>query len=159
MNEMHVIGDRLRTQDNRITQDPMFCVQILRRDVGYDSKWMDNHCWRDSANEETIYADDKDFNDERRTLVEASDEWYEFGYVDRWETVMVSFTEIGCLEYLRLNGHNERDRAFRGQIRIYVESYYRCTEMIAVREFLLKQFGKAKLEMPEEAISNLESKT
>ena len=54
------------------------------------------------------------------------------GYFDYWETVMVAFTEEGCKEYLRLNGHN-----FRGETRIYVESFYRCPEMIVIREYLM----------------------
>jgi hypothetical protein len=29
--KMKIIGELLRTQDNRCTEDPMFCVQIKRR--------------------------------------------------------------------------------------------------------------------------------
>lgn len=123
------IGERLRSQDNRITMNPMFCVQEKKRDVGFDSNYSDNKCWHDSANCHTIYDDDKDFKG-----APEGEEWDEFGYVDRWETVMVSFTEKGCQEYLELNGHNHR-----GETRIYVESFNRCPEMIAIREFLLKQ--------------------
>ena len=136
-NELQQIGQRINTQDNRITQNPMFCVQIKRRDVGYDSKYVDNHCWVDSANNETIYDDNPDFNDDKMAMCEMSPDWDEFGYVDRWETVMVAFTEEGCNEYLRLNGHNDKARAFRGEIRIYVESFNRCLEMIAIREHLM----------------------
>lgn len=121
------INHQLRTQDNRITQYPMFCVQVKRRDVGYDSIWVDNHCWHDSANGETIYDDDPDFKEPE------GEEWDKFGYVDRWETVMVAFTQAGCEEYLRLNGHN-----LHGETRIYAESFYRCPEMIAIRKFLLE---------------------
>ena len=117
--ELLDISERLKTQDNRITQNPMFCVQIKRRDVGYDS-----------ANEQTIYDDDPDFKEPE------GDEWDEFGYRDRWETVMVAFTEEGCLEYLRLNGHNHR-----GETRIYVESFRRCPEMIAIRASLMANDG------------------
>ena len=51
---------------------------------------------------------------------------------------MVGFTEEGCKEYLRLNGHNERSRAHNGEIRIYAESFRRCPEMIAIREALMQ---------------------
>jgi hypothetical protein len=128
------IGEHLRTQDNRITEHPMFCVQILKRDVGYDVDWSDRRCWHDSANQDTVYDDDKDFKGEPEGF-----EWDEFGYVDRWETVMVAFTEAGCKEYLELNGHNDRSRAFRGEVRIYAESFRRCPEMIAIREWLMKE--------------------
>lgn len=110
----------------------MFCVQIKRRDVGYDSNYTDNKCWLDSANEEIIYDDDKDFKGEPE-----GSEWEEFGYVDRWETVMVAFTEGGCKEYLILNGHNVRSRAHNGEVRIYAESFWRCPEMIAIRKALM----------------------
>lgn len=131
--ELALIGDRLRTQDNRCTSNPMFCVQIKRRDVGYDSAYIDRRCWHDSAGEQTIYDDDADFQEPPK-----GNEWDEFGYVDRWETVMVAFTEGGCEEYLRLNGHNDRSLAHNGEVRIYVKSWNRCPEMIAVREWLLE---------------------
>jgi hypothetical protein len=46
-------------------------------------------------------------------------------------------TEAGCQEYLRLNGHNDRRRAHNGEVQIYVESFNRCPEMIAIREALM----------------------
>ncbi len=45
MNELAQIGERLRTQDNRCTSNPMFCVQEKRREYGFDSRWTDNHVW------------------------------------------------------------------------------------------------------------------
>ncbi len=123
------ISERLRTQDNRCTSNPMFCVQIKVRDVGYDTAYATNHCWRNFESDETIYDDDPNFQEPE------GEEWSEFGYVDRWETVMVAFTEKGCEEYLELNGHNGR-RAHKGEFRIYVESFNRCPEMIAIREML-----------------------
>lgn len=137
---LNEIGNRLRSQDNRatMTMHPMFCVQIKRRDVGYDTAYSDNKCWRDFANEETVYDDDKDLTSDRRAMLESSDEWDEFGYHDRWETVMVCFTEEGCKEYISQNGHNDRSRAHNGEIRIYAESFYRCPEMIAIRESIMK---------------------
>ena len=119
------ISDQLHNQDNRCTRNPMFCVQRKRRDVGYDAGFAARFCWRDSANDETIYDDDPDFKEPE------GDEWDKFGYVDRWETVMVAFTEAGCQDYLRQNGHN------LGETRIYVESFNRCPEMIAIRDYLL----------------------
>ena len=54
------------------------------------------------------------------------------------KTVSVS-TEDGCKEHLELNGHNYRSRSHRQQTRIYVESFYRCPEMIAIRESLMEK--------------------
>jgi len=129
---LRTIGERLNKQDNRCTQNPMFCVQIKRRDVGYDSAYAANKCWHDSANQETVYDDDKDFKGEPE-----GGEWDEFGYVDRWETVMIAFTEEGCKEYLELDGHNCRSMAHNGEVRIYVESFNRCPEMIMIREAIM----------------------
>lgn len=129
---MLAIGEQLRTQDNLCTADPMFCVQILVRDVGYDASFVDQRCWVDSANEEIRYDDDDGFQEPE------GDEWDKFGYRDRWETVMVCFTRKGCEEHLRLDGHNLERRAHNGQVRIYVESFRRNPEMQAIREMLME---------------------
>lgn len=108
------IAARLRTQDNRITQNPMFCVQTHRRDVvpgGFE--------------DETVWVLDGEEVDE------GTEDAEEYGIRWRWETVMVAFTEEGCKEYLRQNGHN------LSEPRIYVESFNRCPEMIAIRDWLL----------------------
>ena len=109
------IGERLRTQDNRITQNPMFCVQQKRRQHGIDRRCADHTVW---------ILDGEECEPGTR----GAEEW---GYRDYWETVMVAFTEGGCNEYLRQNGHN------LSEPRIYVESFNRCPEMIAIREWLL----------------------
>ena len=128
-NELASIGSRLLTQDNRMTQNPMFCVQIKVRDTGYDIRCCDNKCWWNVGRLECVY-------DEPENL----DGWEEFGYKDRWETVMVAFTEKGCQEFLELDGHNVRRRACDGEVRIYVDSFNRCPEMIAIRKDLILKY-------------------
>ncbi len=119
------IAERLRTQDNRITCHPMFCVQRLIQDDGYapeyatDTVWINMH----SGDYEECDADTPGA--------------VELGYKLRWETVMVAFTEAGCNEYMCQNGHNVKAGAHEGKTRIYAESFYRCPEMIAIRKFLL----------------------
>lgn len=137
--ELAEIGERLRTQDNLATAEPMFCVQILVRDIGFDSGLSDKLCWHDGPNHITVFDDDPDF-----TEPPDGEEWDEYGYRDRWETTMVAFTKGGCEEYLDLNGHNDRHRAHQGKTRIYVESFYRCPEMIAIRNYL-KTLEQGKL--------------
>jgi hypothetical protein len=129
ISDLLAISERLKTQDNRITQNPMFCVQVKVRDVGYDSDFSSGACWYRNAEggDPEIVYDKKP----------KGEDWEEYGYKDRWETVMVAFTEGGCEEYLRLNGHNDRSRAHNGEVRIYVESFNRCPEMIAIREALM----------------------
>lgn len=127
-NPLLAIGERLRTQDNRMTSHPMFCLQILVRDTGYDVAYADDdgRCWWSAEQLECVYEEPADTTG-----------WEEFGYKDRWETVMVALTEEGLNEYMRLDGHNVKRRAHNGQTRIYVESFNRCPEMIAVRESLM----------------------
>ena len=122
------IGKQLLIQDNRCTQNPMFCVQIKVRDSGYDPDYSGDTHWvnMSSGEYETVDQEPDD-----------SEGWEKFGYKDRWETVMFAFTEAGCKEYLERNGHNLKRRAYEGEVRIYVESFWRCSEMIAVREFLM----------------------
>jgi hypothetical protein len=129
---LNAISERMKIQDNQMTEHPLFCLQILIRDVGYDSNYASNRCWYDSANEQTIYDDDPGF-----VAAPEGDEWEEFGYRDRWETIMVAFTEVGLEEYMVRDGHNVIRRAYRGQTRIYVDTLRRCTEMIAIRKALL----------------------
>lgn len=124
-NPLLAIGDRLRTQDNQCTANPMFCVQKLVRDVGYDPAYAADTMWID--------MESGDHQEVRPNTPGAE----EFGWKERWETVMVAFTEEGCNEYMRLNGHNIKRAAYNGETRIYVESWNRCPEMIAVREFLM----------------------
>lgn len=122
--DMQEIGERLRTQDNRITAEPMFAVQEKRREVGYDSSYTDALVWVDMESGEYEEYDEKP--DDGR-------EYEQFGYKDIWHVVMVAFTEVGCQQYINLNGHNHR-----GELRIYAESFRRCPEMIAIRKRLME---------------------
>lgn len=127
------IGERLRTQDNRCTKNPMFCVQIQRADTGYDSAYGDDFCWYHPDSGDVVYDEAPEDWEEYGE----SNGWEKFGYKLRWETVMVAFTQGGCEEYLELDGHNCRSRAHKGQVRIYAESFTRCPEMIHIRETLM----------------------
>jgi hypothetical protein len=129
--ELLEISQRLKAQDNRCTAEPLFCLQMLCRDVAYDPGWVDNHCWHNMGTMETVYDDDPDFKEPE------GEGWQEHGYVDRWETVMVAFTEQGLKDYMVLDGHNVERRAFRGKTRIYIETFRRCDEMIAIRKYLM----------------------
>jgi hypothetical protein len=130
------IGRQLFSQDNRCTANPMFCVQIKVRDSGYDPEYSDETHWvnMSSGDYETVDQEPED-----------SEGWEEFGYKDRWETVMISFTEAGCKQYLEREGHNLKRRAHNGEVEIYVESFGRCSEMIAIREFLMQAAKEAEV--------------
>lgn len=78
--EIAALIERLHTQDNRITDNPLFAVQQRRRVYGVD--------------------------EERRDGVEADADGMPCGYVDRWEFVTGCMTEQGCKDFIRVNGHN-----------------------------------------------------
>lgn len=133
------IGERLRIQDNRCTANPMFCVQILCVEPRPDGMGS-GRAWYSPDMEREVYDEEPPSTDEDGEPIE----WEEYAYAERWETVMVSLTEGGCERYLELNGHNDRRRAHKGQVRIYAESFNRCPEMIAIREFLMGLPAPAK---------------
>lgn len=140
------MGERIRTQDNRCTAHAMFCVQRLVRIDGIDESL--------GMPMEYRYADDGDalpleFNEaieeamaSGASKVELGGELYQldkikgYGFVDRWETVMVSMTEQGCIDYIKANGHNLEK--YGHPPRIFVESFHRCQEMIQLREWLME---------------------
>ncbi|MEE9312195.1 MAG: hypothetical protein V3V10_07245 [Planctomycetota bacterium] len=122
--DLSAISNLLRTQDNRHTQDPLFCLQVKKRDVGYPSDWGNDTVW--------VY-DYPDEHDDQETEPEDTENWTEYGYVDRWSTVMVSFTEQACKDFVESNGHH-----VHGESRIFAETLWRCDEMIAIRKFIME---------------------
>ena len=114
------MAKRTREQDNRITRDPIFCVQEKIREYGFDLEYAEGTAWFDVQS-----------GDYEETEPDA-DGAEELGYRDRWETKTVCFTEEGCKKYIERNGHNHR-----GELRIYVESLYRNREMTLLRDWLL----------------------
>lgn len=124
MQSLYEISHRLLTQDNQCTSNPMFCVQVKVRDTGYDSKYSDPDelCWYSAEQSEVVFEEPADI-----------DGWEEFGFKDRWETVMVTLTEEGAKGYIERNGHNHR-----GEKRIFIESFNRCEEMISLRTALME---------------------
>jgi len=121
------IGDRLRNQDNRCTANPIFLVRGKERIYGLDSSASDEIVWMDDEWNPVEIPEGADPEEPPHGLTVAR-------YTTRWKALMVAFTEQGCKEHLRLNGHNYR---IYDEVGIYVDSLNRCPEMIAIREFLL----------------------
>ena len=125
--ELCAIGERLRTQDNRCTADPIFQVRGKRRIYGMDPSFSDDSVWIDTEDgvcEVPAPADPEN----------PGDFVIQTGYFDVWEVLMVAFTEEGIKRHLELNGHNYRH--YR-EVQIYADSLRRCPEMIAIREALM----------------------
>ena len=129
--QLEQISNLMNTQDNRITSDPIFLVQRLVRDYGYDSGWSDNYVWCDDTGESVEPEKIEELNqldyDECYTLG-----YFKVYYKERWEFVTVFFTEKACLEYIERNKYSGR-----GEMRSYVISTHDNPELKLVRKMLL----------------------
>lgn len=104
--ELYTIGELIRTQDNRITDQPMFVVFQKREIIGSDEHSPSRVCWVWDGEEvselrakrlEALYHDGRDTRGYERYAMQEVDEF-----------VTACFTEHGCKDYLRQNGHNLR---------------------------------------------------
>ncbi|EIW9159540.1 hypothetical protein A8C19_27625 [Klebsiella pneumoniae] len=104
--ELYTIGELIRTQDNRITDQPMFVVFQKREIIGSDEHSPSRICWVRDGEEvnplralrlEILYQDGRDTRGYDRYAMQEVDEF-----------VTACFTEHGCKDYLRQNGHNLR---------------------------------------------------
>ncbi len=114
---MKQIGHEIDTQDNRCTMNPIFCVRQEVVVQGLSPEYATNFEWVDP-----------DYHD---VVDEDTHGAVKVGTFTYLEVVMTAFTEKGCEEYLRLNGHNLNNP------HIYVDSFNRCPEMMAIREYLI----------------------
>jgi hypothetical protein len=128
------IGERLRTQDNRFTADPIFLVQQRVRTYGIDIDYDPQIAW--------LYADDpNEVTPELAAKLEAQyqkdgeDEpegYRRVGYAERWDYVQPFFTEAAADHFIATMAHR-----FRGPLRTYVDCAYRNWEWQAVRNHLM----------------------
>ena len=104
--ELYTIGELIRTQDNRITDQPMFVVFQKREIIGSDEHSPSRICWVRDGEEvnplralrlEILYQDGRETRGYDRYAMQEVDEF-----------VTACFTEHGCKDYLRQNGHNLR---------------------------------------------------
>jgi len=109
------LAERLRTQDGRCTADPYFLIQEKHREYGYDPQWSDDTVWIFDGEEVDPCTPGAD----------------ETGYKDGWRTVQVALTEAAADAFMRQNKHKFNE------MRSYVDSFYRCYEMIELREWLM----------------------
>ena len=105
--DLENIAHEIKTQDNRITADPLFCVFEKERIYGLAPDYSDTWEWCNSGQRcEKVY------------------------YVERDRFVNAHFTEKAANEHIIINGHNLKEPF------IYVTSLYRCGEMIEIRKAL-----------------------
>nr|EFA1860821.1 ead/Ea22-like family protein [Escherichia coli] len=125
-----IIGENIRTQDNRITSAPMFCVYQKREivvDADYD---YDRIVWVDEDGNEANKRQSRRLELLHENFREPPEKWRRVAVKDIDEFVTCCFTEQGCKDYLAANGHNLR-LPF-----IYVKSGFRNAEYIGIRNWL-----------------------
>lgn len=113
--ELSAISHELKTQDNRITEEPLFCVYQKAR----------------------VYGVDPDFHD--HVLYYRTDDGDRVPYIEVDEFVNAHFTEKAAKEHIRINGHN-LIKPF-----VYTTSLWRCQEMIKIRHHLMNYAQPANL--------------
>ena len=131
--DMAAIGKNIVTQDNRITDAPIFIVQQKCTYVGSDGYNSNTRVeWRKDADEHPLASASYSKTLERhyQHTGEQKDGWIRFAVFDVWEFVTACFTEQGCKDYLAINGHNLKSP------RIYADGSYRNREFRAVRDYL-----------------------
>jgi len=128
------IGKLINTQNNRITDQPMFIVQKKVIDYGYDSEFCDDYKWinQDSGDYEEADEDKSKELEEIDDLCGDTEPFEKVYYKERWEFVTACFTERGCKDYISRNGHNLKEP------RIYAEGSRRNKEYQTVRNALME---------------------
>lgn len=139
MFEMEQIGERLRTQDGRITQDPIFAVEQKKRIWGMDPDGDEaNVVWLDSDCEVVTESFAKRHGGEAEGFTRTA-------FIEIWEFVSPFFTEAAAQRYIAENSHNLKSP------RIYAHSAYRNREFIAIRKHLMGLPSKAETDdIPKE---------
>lgn len=125
------LGENLRTQDNRVTSEPMFCVYQKREIVTHADYDHDRIVWIDDDGVEANERQRMRLELLHDSCREVPDKWSRIAVKEIDEFVTCCFTEKGCKAYLACNGHNLR-LPF-----IYVKSGFRNAEYIAIRNWLM----------------------
>lgn len=128
------IGELIRTQDNRITDQPFFAVMTKREIVGSEDHDYDRICWVE--NQSGDYVEATETQHRRLEAIyqgkyEVREGWDRYAMKEIDVFVTGCFTEKGCKDYIRRNSHN-LNKPF-----IYAFGSYRNNEYQAVRKFIM----------------------
>ena len=125
------IGERLKSQDNHCTEEPIFIVQSKRRIYGIDTQYTDDAEWIDNEGEEADKETKEKLEDKYlEDGLEEIDGYVRTAVLDIWEFRTACFTEVGAKNYIAKMAHRLNEP------RIFVESAYRNEEWKEVRAFL-----------------------
>ncbi|KAF2282477.1 hypothetical protein GH714_044083 [Hevea brasiliensis] len=132
--QMVEIGELIRTQDNRITDQPFFAVMTKREIVGSEDHDYDRICWVE--NQRGNYVEATETQHRRLEAIyqgkyEVREGWDRYAMKEIDVFVTGCFTEQGCKDYISRNAHN-LNKPF-----IYAFGSYRNNEYQAVRKFIM----------------------
>lgn len=133
MDTLTQLGAEISRQDNHCTAHPLYVVQAKKRIYGIDPNYADEPVWLNTTLDYTE-ADTKKAKALEREYGKTGrerDGWTRTAALDLWEFVTVCLTERAAKEYIERNGHRHK-----GQLRMYVESAYRNTEIIELQAAL-----------------------
>lgn len=133
--ELSAIGELIRTQDNRITDQPFFAVMTKREIVSSEDHDCDRICWVE--NQSGDYVEATETQHRRLEAIyqakyEVRDGWDRYAMKEIDVFVTGCFTEQGCKDYINKNGHN-LNKPF-----IYAFGSYRNDEYQTVRKFIMQ---------------------
>ncbi|HGM4764617.1 TPA: hypothetical protein ACKPX8_002574 [Serratia marcescens] len=133
--ELSAIGELIRTQDNRITDQPFFAVMTKREIVASEDHDCDRICWVE--NQSGNYVEATETQHRRLEAIyqakyEVRDGWDRYAMKEIDVFVTGCFTEQGCKDYINKNGHN-LNKPF-----IYAFGSYRNDEYQTVRKFIMQ---------------------
>jgi hypothetical protein len=121
----------LHSQNNRITDQPLFIVQEKKRIYGIDPDWGGDVVWLHDGDE--LSKEDAEIMEAKFWDGEEVDGNYtRTSFYEYWDFVTACFTENGCNSYIRRNKHNHR-----GELRVYADGSYRNQEYRDIRNFLM----------------------
>lgn len=130
--EIAQLIENLKTQDSRMTNLPIFFVQVKNRVWGVEELASTGYVWVDEdweeVEDEKLIQNLEEGNPDYHQIYESYNQSY---YRDEWINKQPFFTEAAAKEYIRINGHNLCEP------RIYVESGYRNAEWELIRQYFL----------------------
>uniref|UniRef100_UPI0039AFF40D hypothetical protein n=1 Tax=Serratia liquefaciens TaxID=614 RepID=UPI0039AFF40D len=133
--ELSAIGELIRTQDNRITDQPFFAVMAKREIVGSEDHDCDRICWVENQSGDYVEATETQYRRLEaiyQAKYEVRDGWDRYAMKEIDVFVTGCFTEQGCKDYINKNGHN-LNKPF-----IYAFGSYRNDEYQTVRKFIMQ---------------------
>lgn len=133
--ELSAIGELIRTQDNRLTDQPFFAVMTKREIVASEDHDCDRICWVE--NQSGNYVEATETQHRRLEAIyqakyEVRDGWDRYAMKEIDVFVTGCFTEQGCKDYINKNGHN-LNKPF-----IYAFGSYHNDEYQTVRKFIMQ---------------------